>query len=655
MPSYHRRLRWLTLSALILLAAAGVSPSQTLAQTAGAASLTPPEISDFPQLTAYLDVLDTQGGFVSNLTAADVTVLEDGQELPVTGLQAQRPGVQFVVAITSGSALNRRDSQGVTRYQQLLAGMLSGTWDDQPAGQDDFSFLATGGTNLIHASDPAELRAALENYQPPDLEASNLEMLAQALEVAADPLPRPGMERAVLFITPPQVADITGGLATLAARASQQNIHVYIWLVAAPEYFSLPPASQLAAFAGQAGGSYFAFSSDEAVPDLESYLEPLRSTYRLVYQSRLSASGPHQVSARVNLPTGAVESPAITFEISLQPPAPALVAPPVVILRSFASTPTSGEPASTDLLPVEQPLTLSVTFPDGYTRPLARTALIVDGVLVAENTAPPFESFTWDLRAYDQDGLHSLRVEAVDNLGLTGQSPEVIVQVSVPSPEQGVRAAFERQRLLVIGLVVLIAGSVLALVLILGGRIRPQVIGMGRQAARRKAAARQQSVEKDPVTQPVHIPHATSLTAKPPSRFSAWLQRRRQPAPAAPTQPVAFLTPLAEPGAPTLPAPLPIGVEPVTLGHDPLQASLVINDPSVEALHARLFRQEDGFHLVDTGTAAGTWVNYIQVPPAGAIIVHGDLIHLGRRGFRFTLRQPGQLPKPVVKPLEPPV
>jgi predicted component of type VI protein secretion system len=68
----------------------------------------------------------------------------------------------------------------------------------------------------------------------------------------------------------------------------------------------------------------------------------------------------------------------------------------------------------------------------------------------------------------------------------------------------------------------------------------------------------------------------------------------------------------------------------------------------VEGLHARLVRQEDGsFRLIDQGSVAGTWVNYAEVPEEGQVLQHGDLIHFGRVGFRFTLRLPQNVSKPV--------
>ncbi len=649
----QRKLRWLLIGALISLATAISCPPYAQGQAASTIYLTPPEIGEFPLLSAYLDVIDAQGNFVTDLASSDVTILEDDLQLPLTGLQAQRPGVQFVLAITPGTALEIRDGQGRSRYQRLVEGMLSGAWDDQEAGTDDFSLLTSAGAILIHDTDPTRLGDLLAVYQPPTQGAQpTLETLAQALEIAADPLPRPGMERAVLFITPPQLTDVTAGLQTLAARANQQNIHIFIWFIAAPEYFYLQEADDLASLATQTGGSFFTFSGTEAVPDLETYLEPLRPAYRLVYESRLASAGAHQVSAQVNLPEGQLFSLPQTFEINLQPPDPTLVTPPVVIARTFAPSATADELSTTDLTPLDQTLIIAVTFPDGYPRPLVRSILIVDETVISENNAPPFDTFRWDLRSYTQDGLHTLRVEVTDSLGLIGQSPESVVQITVPTPEQGVIFAFERQRLLLVGLGVLIAGSVLALVLIIGGRIRPQAGGRGRKAKAHKT--KRQGPEKDPVTQPVAIQPAETLAGQTRSPFSGWLERLpRRTQPAAP-QPLAFLTPLAESGSPLLPPPLPLGAEPLRLGRDPQQANLLINDPSVEELHAHLTPKNDSFLLTDAGSTAGTWVNYTRIPPEGVTLEHGDLVHLGRSGFRFTLTTGSHRRKPTVQPLEPP-
>ena len=82
-----------------------------------------------------------------------------------------------------------------------------------------------------------------------------------------------------------------------------------------------------------------------------------------------------------------------------QPPNPILVAPPLQIKRQ----PSPDDPYNQEaLLPAKQTIEILVEFPDGHVRELKRTALLVDGQMVDENTSEPFESFTWDLRPYER-------------------------------------------------------------------------------------------------------------------------------------------------------------------------------------------------------------------------------------------------------------
>ncbi len=179
-----------------------------------------------------------------------------------------------------------------------------------------------------------------------------------------------------------------------------------------------------------------------------------------------------------------------------------------------------------------------------------------------------------------------------------------------------------------------LAGAVLLLVLVVGGKLRPRT--------HRAAHTRRKS---DPVTQPVHIHTEPSS-----HRRAGWANRLQWPQRGTEPQAYAYLNPIHDPEQPadTLP-PIPIISEEVKLGCDPEMADLVLDDPSVEAYHARLRRQEDGsFRLSDTGSTAGTWVNYTPVSKEGTRLEHGDLVHIGRIGFRFTLRKSTTTRKPVI-------
>jgi predicted component of type VI protein secretion system len=111
---------------------------------------------------------------------------------------------------------------------------------------------------------------------------------------------------------------------------------------------------------------------------------------------------------------------------------------------------------------------------------------------------------------------------------------------------------------------------------------------------------------------------------------------------------MASLTPVSLSADADQEAPLPINADEIVFGRDPALCTWVIDDPSLEAIHARLRREGETFRLLDEGTTAGTWINYSPVPETGALLEHSDLIHIGRASFRFILRSSGKTRKPVI-------
>jgi hypothetical protein len=637
------RLRWLCL----LLPGFLVITLSARAQTAANATLSPPQTEAFPRITTFLDVHDGQGQFLHGLQAAELQVLENGQPLPVLELTQHRPGVQVVVTMNPGPAFAIRDSQGISRYDLLVESMRVWASSRQGSTIDDLSLLAAGGPEITHVSDVMDWIAVLESYQP-DARASvpGVDILLQALDLAADPAPRPGMERTILFITAPIQGDVTFGLQNLAAQAAEQNVNIHVWLVGSPDVFSTPAVIQMQELASQTGGQFFTFSGVEAIPAFESYLEPLRDMYRLTYESKISSGGTHQLAVEIRHGEELISTPAQSFAFDLQPPDPAFISPTLEIFRKYPSGNQKNLLQNADpsqLSPRTQELQVLIDFPDGHPRPLVRTALHVDGKVVDENTGPPFDQFTWDLSGYTENGLHLLRVEAVDSMGLTGTSIETPFNVQVDPIFQSPLAVLSRQAPMVGGAAVLIAAAILFLALVLGGRLHPHAIGVqGRLRRLRKKARRISRLDTEKV--------GGQQLENGEDSGTGWVNRLHWPQRRLAPKAFAFLTRLSESDLTADTAvPIPVTAGELTFGSDPHLATLVLDDPSVGALHARLVRKEDGqFKLSDEGSVAGTWINYSPVTGEGAELEHGDLIHLGRVGFRFTQREPLRQRKPVV-------
>ena len=573
------------------------------------------------------------------LRASDFQILEDDKSVPLQKIDELRPGVQLVVVFNPGQSFLVRNSQGASRYDLLIEALVE--WARSRLGStiDDLSILVMDGPERTHISNPLELFYTLSTYDVASQTAApSLDPLFRAVEIASDPIPRIGMERVVLFITAPIEGDVTFNLQNLLSQSRQQNIHIYTWLVASPDAFKTDATNKYLELANQTGGALFTYSGIEPVPSLETYLEPLRSTYSVTYDSQIRTGGSHQLAVDIKHDDLLLQSQAVKFELKLQSPNPAFISPVLQIKRVPPSAEGQNSPVQPkNLEPTTQDYQILVDFPDGRVRPIVRSTFYVDGAVAAENLSPPFDRFIWDLSSYVESNQHVIQVEVMDSLGLKGKTIETLVLVEVKRQATSPLAFLARHIPLIAGSVVVLSAAVLILVLILGGKIHP-----GSPIPRR--FGRKNNSVVDPLTAPVRIESEIYKKRKhsQPERLQ-WSQPQVAPLAS------AYLVRITVAAGEKTAVPIPITVNELTIGRNASLAVLVLEDPSIEALHARITRGEDGaFRIMDEGSVAGTWINYSPVSREGTALEHGDLIHIGRVGFRFNLREPQHVRKPVV-------
>ncbi len=617
-------------------------PLPVRAQIANTATLDPPNTVNFPEITTSLKPFGDQREFLHNLRLEDITIIENDQGIAITALEERHPGTQFVLAMSLERAFAIRDSNGVSRYDKIVQS-LSDWANAQPEDtSDDLSIVTSDGYEATHQDNAQDWLASLEAYEvDPRTAEPSLDVLARAIDIAADPSTRPGMGRNILFLTPAIARESIGALDSLTSRALQENVSINIWLVSSPAYFTTEGAAKLASMADQTGGDFYTYSGIEILPDIETYIEPLRHIYDLAYPSKIISPGPHQINAQIETGDLAITSEAQTFDLQVLPPNPIFIAPPQQIVRAdrrdFSAT---MEEAAPDYTPKTQPIEIIVEFPDGFVRPLERTTLYVDGQLADENTAPPFEEFTWNIDEYTNSGEHILQVEVLDSLGLSNLTIETPVQITVQQTPQNVVVSLARNGPLIAGVVVAIAGGILLLVLIIGGRIRPRTFGK-RNHGNSKSLRERRAEASDPVTQPVSVKSEPAN-----NRLSNWVNRLSWPQRRGAAEAPAYLEPLDKVVSDDPINRIPLAASEITLGRDPTQATIAMDDPSITNLHARLRRTEDGsFMILDEGSLAGTWVNYDPVAPDGTKLQHGDIIHLGRIGLCLTYSDANRIPK----------
>lgn len=609
------------------------------AQATSYAEIISVDTRGFPQITALMNVYDANGRFIEGLKPADVTAHENGEPRPVDALTEANVPIQFVVAINPGPSLAVRDANAVQRFTKIVEA-LSNWVNSQPPDQGDVLSLVSLSGSLITQAKAKDWFISLDSFKPDFRNTTpNLQTFSIALDTVTATTSQAGMKRAILFITPHMDdPNIDNTIAPLIKQAVDSKVRVFVWFVDGEQYFVTPSANAFKSLAMQTSGSFFAFSGAETFSDLNVELAPLRHIYALTYTSALDTSGEHTFGVEVKSPEGKIPSSDQTFEVDIQPPNPIFVLPPLQIKRQ----PPSDDPYSEILLPAQQSIEVLVEFPDGHPRQLKRTTLYVDGEVVDENTSAPFETFTWNLHAYEKSGQHELIVEAEDMLGLTKSSMGTPITLTVVQPPRGVQAFLARYRsYLVLGSMGL-AGLALLATILVRGRV-------GGELVKKRREKRKQF--EDPLTQPVvavtEPPTSPIKKQKAAPRRGGWLplQPKTLRVPEAP----AYLKRLTNGGEPASLLPIPVLEKEMTFGTDPVQSVHVLDDPSISPLHARIKRTPEGSFLIyDHGSVAGTWVNYEPVTREGRRLVHGDRIHLGQLMYRFDLSQPPAESEPKI-------
>ncbi len=606
------RARWLLAALLLLSLATQTGPAQ--AQGGASVRLSPPIVDNFPEITLYATVTDDEGRYIPSLPATTFQISENGTPIPVA-VEEVETGARQVFVLQTTEGMGVRDSLGRTRFERLRESLLA--WWRLPeaaqVGVDDWNLVTTEGPLASHEEAAADLAARLDRYQPAfDLPDAGLAPLAAGLDLAADPLPRPGMATTVIFFTPFLDGLEPVEVENAVGRARELGAPIHVIFLGPEDLLEEPQSDLMRRLAAETGGTFRRFDADQGLDDLARAVQSLRVRYRLRYLSQVRQTGQHEIRLRVRAGTLDLISPPVTFHVEVEPPQVVFIRPPAEVLRRSEDPSVEAQ----DLPPTSLALQVLVDFPDGHERPLRASRLLVDGLLADENTEPPFDQFTWDLTGYVESGDHRLEAVVVDSLGLEGRSLPVRVRVEVEAPPGGLLA---------------LRGSLAPLALVLGLLAATVLTLAGLAAYRRRGT-------DAPPPEPA-VPLRTRL-------HRAGIGRRRRG-----EEPEAFLIPLAPDGAEG--EPIPLTGSDLTLGQDASLAPVPLQDPSVAGLHARLIRQADGgYRIEDQGSVAGTWVNFEPVPEGGRRLRHGDLIHLGRVALRF--HQPGMpLPEPVVHPAEP--
>jgi hypothetical protein len=612
------------------------------------------DTSDFPTMKFKLDHSNDDGTFIRSLTAKDLTIIENGEERPIERLSVVNARAQIVIALNP-ALMMVNTYKGTSIFQRIKTSLLD--WIlKQPSGSgDDYNLAVNDGMLALHLSDPADMAAAIEEYQPNlYIVPTNFNSLNTALEMSTDPNIPADIKKELLYITPAPAPTILTNMPSAIERARKAGVRVDVWLVSATPEVTARGAQGLKELAEATGGEYLIFTGREELPNLDTYLNAIRPQYEATYESIIARGREQRISLRIRHDEGFYNSNTITFNFDVQPPNPILLDPPASIMLPVITV--NGRTTSQSSF--DQPIRAVIEFPDGHPRPLKFSQLYVNGKLADENTAEPFDEFTWVVTEEAINIRHLLQIKVEDTLGLSrASSPSPVDVVQNPESRTLLEKLAANERMLT---ALAVAAALLAILILLWltsrrnrFRVTHVLSAPSRQAISPGAVTRpiqpadahgmrQGSAAHQAPTVPLKFPYSRPVVGeavvktgrdKPVDRNDS----RRKVSFSKP----ARLVRLDQANKPVPGGEFLITRAEVTIGSSPIKAILVIDLPSIEAMHARLIRtMDDNYFLADCGSPGGTWVNYAPVSSHGVHLMDGDLIHFGRTPFRFELAKP---------------
>ena len=650
---------------LALLTALTLACPPVQAQSGGRILLQSPDFSKFPKVSLSFEAYNRSGRFLSDLVPGETQVTENDVPVTVDSLVRLQPGLHIILAFNAAqpmAAVGGAQSSRFDLVKNVLLDWIRAQSSDVP---DELSLVTNTGPQATRLTSPVLWANALQAYTPDLSKAqASLGSLITALDLAGDPTRRVTSKRAILYVTGPLPDANLTALPNLADRAVQLGVRISTWLVL-PAQGETRSGKALAELAAKTGGEFFTFAGTERLPDPELNFQSLRYVYRLSYTSPVRQSGTQLI--RFSIKRDDFSAPVDQrYTLNLQVPNPFFLSPPTLIERTWSQPEAPVKPV---LLPAEVELQAIVEYPDGLRRALRASRLFVDGKLVYEITADPFNPLVWSLTDIRSSGKHTLQVVVEDIFGLTHTSIGIPVDVRVePAPALSLEMLIvEAEPYLpyagAAGVGLALIGAVVVLRRILARRARRMAPASGptppEWEGSRIGDDRPDFSSSGVVNWLKRLGSGARSASKDSRGARPVLSTRLRPIVPIPAKPRPFTSPDAPARLARIAAGeaqltgdfIALSQEVIRLGSDPHQADYVFDSEAVDGLHAQIMRTAGGQYVIrDAGSITGTWVNYVQSAPDGTLMEHGDLIQIGREVYRFELMDPPPARSPRVVP-----
>lgn len=552
--------------------------------------ITSVENSNFPEI-----VLTYKGFNLSEALPVDPTeieIIEDGQTIVPTSLEEQYQGVHFAVALNPDSSLTIRGGDSQPYNLAMIKALKTAGPEPENARNNRYSFFSNPEVSLVETEEYAAWAANFDDFETIP---QNLSSSLSSLELAVSALEHSGldMDTVLVYITPYLDYRLLPEFYELVERAGKLGVETRVWIVMSPRVVGSSYELEMQTALNSRGGTLTPLTGTETVPDPRDYMQGKGRSFTAHYQSKIRTSGEYQLQIRADLEQSpSLQSIPATLTLDIQPTKLSLINLPNT-LEILYNNDGSFQPA-------QLPLEVLIEFPDGYPRSILNSTLFVNGERVSSNTMPPYGSFVLNLADYVDSTELRLEVRLQDEFGLQGRTPIQTIALDVLKPETDRNGTWFSSPWLWIGLV-LLAGLVAFLIFRMPfpKRKSPEEVKVSEPKI-------DKMVEKAPLSSPV-------------------LEKT-----------FGNLTRLDSDQTPSAEKPHLLTKEIILIGCDPSLANLVLDDPSIEPLHAEIHFFADGrIRLTDFNSISGSYVNFKPVGSHGTPLQHADLVHFGTLLFRF--------------------
>lgn len=608
---------------LVLLAAGNAN-----AQDSPELRITAIDLDAFPTVGVRLLTRDAGSAPITDLSA--LVLRENRVPIPEFELARVTTGVDLVFVIDANDTLLLVDDNDTLTRRDKVASAVEqfARQHMNPTGLDRVTVIVpdeSGAGAVILAEDvttPQELAEVMAAYQPvapPRITPLN-DMMAAAIDHLAATRDD-GRFQSVLLFTDGGRLDQQLAYQDLVSTAQAGGLGLFGAILGATA--DPNEVESLERLAGPTRGQVIHLPDAAAAEPLFRLFQSQGQQTQARYRSLVRRAGDVDISAALgNTRT------ATTFALDLAQPLLTLDLTDTTIRRAG----TAIDTPLPLLQPAVYPLQATITWPDGIPRNLTEFAFLVNGrrqplPADVEPDADGRIPLAWDLSNTDV-GAYELQVLARDVLGYDLSSAPQTVTIAVdrpqphtptppptvvPVPSLSLPDNIDLNDSLIWLLPVLFALGVLGA----GGAVWAARRKARRQADEARAAevaAHSAPPEITPADRDALVPTLERLAADGTARSRTTLSQRD-----------------------------------TLIGRDRDYVTLVLDDPTVAPLHARL-RQTgpNEFWLYDEGSTSGTYLNHVRLGLAPQPVQHGDHLQFGRVALRFTLQrlpaaeEPGQ-------------